>query len=204
MSRCEGLRAHTERPPRCGKPKDRPSPPQPPTTHTGKAPRPADHHNSLRQEPSRKRPQGQCTSGHRQQPTHTSKRSRAQQPPHRPPPKPGSPGTHPTLRHQSNGRRGQVCTVFGVLLSIEVGDSTVGTSDEFLVDGNPAQLSASWKAMAVTGGTPILLPEIGPPDRPPPGRRTGQKFRRPGGTLSGFPHPGRGKRHPNEPHRCES
>jgi hypothetical protein len=121
-------------------PKGRPSPPQPPTTHAGKAPRPADHHNSLHQEPSRKKPQGQCTSGHRQQTTRTSKRSRAQQPPHRPPPKPGSPGTHPTLRHQSNGRRGQVCTVFGVLLSIEVGDPT----------------------------------------------------------------PGRGKRHPNEPHRCES
>lgn len=90
------------------------------------------------------------------------------------------------------------------LLSIEVGDPTVRTSDEFLANGNPARLSASWKPMAVTGVTPILLPEMGPPDRSSPGRRTDQKYRRPGGTLSGFPRPGRGKRHPNEPHRCES
>ncbi|MFF7929208.1 GntR family transcriptional regulator [Streptomyces mirabilis] len=47
-------------------------------------------------------------------------------------------------------------------LGIESGDPTVRTSYEFLADGKPAQLSTSWEPMAVTGGTPILLPEMGP------------------------------------------
>ncbi|MCX4426071.1 GntR family transcriptional regulator [Streptomyces mirabilis] len=47
-------------------------------------------------------------------------------------------------------------------LGIEAGDPTVRTAYEFLADGKPAQLSTSWEPMAVTGGTPILLPEMGP------------------------------------------
>lgn len=47
-------------------------------------------------------------------------------------------------------------------LGIEAGDPTVRTSCEFLADGKRAQLSVSWESMAVTGGTPILLPEMGP------------------------------------------
>jgi GntR family transcriptional regulator len=47
-------------------------------------------------------------------------------------------------------------------LGIEPGDPTVRTAYEFLADGKPAQLSTSWEPMAITGGTPILLPEMGP------------------------------------------
>lgn len=47
-------------------------------------------------------------------------------------------------------------------LSIEPGDPTVRTTYKFLADGKPAQLSVSWEPLAITGGTPTLLPEIGP------------------------------------------
>jgi GntR family transcriptional regulator len=47
-------------------------------------------------------------------------------------------------------------------LAIEPGDPTVHTDYEFLADGLPVQLSRSWEPMAVTDGTPIVLPEMGP------------------------------------------
>ncbi|MDH6612900.1 GntR family transcriptional regulator [Streptomyces sp. SAI-135] len=47
-------------------------------------------------------------------------------------------------------------------LGIEPGDPCVRTKYEFLADGRPAQLSVSWEPMAITGNTPILLPEMGP------------------------------------------
>ncbi|WP_406212012.1 GntR family transcriptional regulator [Streptomyces canus] len=47
-------------------------------------------------------------------------------------------------------------------LGIEPGDPCVRTSYEFLADTQPAQLSVSWEPMAITGDTPILLPEMGP------------------------------------------
>ncbi|MFI6448160.1 GntR family transcriptional regulator [Kitasatospora sp. NPDC050543] len=47
-------------------------------------------------------------------------------------------------------------------LGIGTGDPTVRTCYEFLADGRPAQLSESWEPMAVTTGTPVLLPELGP------------------------------------------
>ncbi|WP_316779731.1 GntR family transcriptional regulator [Streptomyces sasae] len=47
-------------------------------------------------------------------------------------------------------------------LGISPGDPTVRTAYEFLADGKPAQLSVSWEPMAITGDTPILLPEMGP------------------------------------------
>ncbi|MEU5896430.1 MULTISPECIES: GntR family transcriptional regulator [unclassified Streptomyces] len=47
-------------------------------------------------------------------------------------------------------------------LSIEPGDLCVRTHYEFLADNRPVQLSVSWEPMAVTGETPILLPEMGP------------------------------------------
>lgn len=43
-----------------------------------------------------------------------------------------------------------------------MGAPTVRTRYKFLPDGQPAQLSVSWEAMAITGGTPTLLPETGP------------------------------------------
>ncbi|MFI6341080.1 GntR family transcriptional regulator [Streptomyces sp. NPDC050535] len=47
-------------------------------------------------------------------------------------------------------------------LGIGPGDPTVRTTYEFLADSKPAQLSVSWEPMVVTGGTPVLLPEMGP------------------------------------------
>ncbi|WP_037671896.1 GntR family transcriptional regulator [Streptomyces griseus] len=47
-------------------------------------------------------------------------------------------------------------------LAIGPGDLCVHTRYEFLADGRPVQLSASWEPMAITGGTPVALPESGP------------------------------------------
>ncbi|MFJ2646439.1 GntR family transcriptional regulator [Streptomyces sp. NPDC087420] len=47
-------------------------------------------------------------------------------------------------------------------LAIEPGDLCVHTAYEFLGDGLPVQLSESWEPMAITDGTPIVLPEMGP------------------------------------------
>jgi GntR family transcriptional regulator len=47
-------------------------------------------------------------------------------------------------------------------LAIAPGDPCVHTAYEFLADGLPVQLSNSWEPMAVTGSTPIVLPEMGP------------------------------------------
>lgn len=47
-------------------------------------------------------------------------------------------------------------------LAIEPGDLCVHTSYEFLADSQPVQLSESWEPMAITDGTPIVLPEMGP------------------------------------------
>ncbi|MFF3941863.1 GntR family transcriptional regulator [Streptomyces phaeofaciens] len=46
-------------------------------------------------------------------------------------------------------------------LAIRPGDLCVTTHYEFLADGQPVQLSASWEPMAITGGTPVVLPEKG-------------------------------------------
>ncbi|MDR3081840.1 MAG: GntR family transcriptional regulator [Streptomyces sp.] len=47
-------------------------------------------------------------------------------------------------------------------LAIHVGDLCVRTRYEFMADGRPVQLSDSWEPMAVTDGTPVVLPEMGP------------------------------------------
>ncbi|MDJ0344333.1 GntR family transcriptional regulator [Streptomyces sp. H10-C2] len=47
-------------------------------------------------------------------------------------------------------------------LAIAPGDLTVHTRYEFLGDGQPVQLSQSWEPMAITDGTPVVLPEMGP------------------------------------------
>ncbi|MGX5185393.1 GntR family transcriptional regulator [Streptomyces avermitilis] len=47
-------------------------------------------------------------------------------------------------------------------LDISPGDLCVNTHYEFLADGQPVQLSESWEPMAITDGTPIVLPEMGP------------------------------------------
>ncbi|WP_251096704.1 GntR family transcriptional regulator [Streptomyces sp. Caat 7-52] len=47
-------------------------------------------------------------------------------------------------------------------LAISPGDPCVTTHYEFLAGGRPVQLSESWEPMAVTDGTPVVLPEMGP------------------------------------------
>ncbi|MEU0740961.1 GntR family transcriptional regulator [Streptomyces sp. NPDC006134] len=47
-------------------------------------------------------------------------------------------------------------------LAITPGDLCVTTRYEFLSDGQPVQLSESWEPMAITDGTPVVLPEMGP------------------------------------------
>ncbi|MDF3290794.1 GntR family transcriptional regulator [Streptomyces silvisoli] len=47
-------------------------------------------------------------------------------------------------------------------LGIAEGDPCVRTTYEFLADRQPVQLSESWEPMAITGDTPIVLPELGP------------------------------------------
>ncbi|WP_405881916.1 GntR family transcriptional regulator [Streptomyces sp. NBC_01136] len=47
-------------------------------------------------------------------------------------------------------------------LAISPGDLCVVTRYEFLADGQPVQLSESWEPMAITDGTPVVLPEMGP------------------------------------------
>jgi GntR family transcriptional regulator len=47
-------------------------------------------------------------------------------------------------------------------LAIKPGDLCVHTTYEFLADAQPVQLSSSWEPMAITDGTPIVLPEMGP------------------------------------------
>ena len=47
-------------------------------------------------------------------------------------------------------------------LGIDEGDLCVRTRYEFFADGMPVQLSDSWEPMAITDGSPVLLPESGP------------------------------------------
>ncbi|KDN83038.1 GntR family transcriptional regulator [Kitasatospora cheerisanensis] len=47
-------------------------------------------------------------------------------------------------------------------LGIEPGELTVHTRYEFMLDNQPVQLAESWEPMAVTDGTAVLLPELGP------------------------------------------
>lgn len=47
-------------------------------------------------------------------------------------------------------------------LAIRPGDLCVVTRYEFLANGEPVELSESWEPMAVTNGSPVVLPEMGP------------------------------------------
>ncbi|MEY9996839.1 GntR family transcriptional regulator [Streptomyces sp. V4I8] len=47
-------------------------------------------------------------------------------------------------------------------LAISPGAPCVTTHYEFLAAGQPVQLSESWEPMAITDGTPVVLPESGP------------------------------------------
>ncbi|MCX5195843.1 GntR family transcriptional regulator [Streptomyces sp. NBC_00249] len=46
-------------------------------------------------------------------------------------------------------------------LGIAPGDPCVMTRYEFMADGSPAELSESWEPLAITSGTPVVMPEEG-------------------------------------------
>ncbi|MEU9177653.1 GntR family transcriptional regulator [Streptomyces sp. NPDC048550] len=47
-------------------------------------------------------------------------------------------------------------------LAVPPGDPCVLTTYEFLSEGRPVEICESWEPMAVTDGTPVVLPEAGP------------------------------------------
>ena len=47
-------------------------------------------------------------------------------------------------------------------LGLAPGERTMRTEYRFLADGEPVMLSTSWEPLAITEGTPVLLPERGP------------------------------------------
>lgn len=47
-------------------------------------------------------------------------------------------------------------------LRIPVGARVMCTRYRFLLDGDPTYLSTSWEPLAITEGTPVMLPEAGP------------------------------------------
>jgi DNA-binding GntR family transcriptional regulator len=47
-------------------------------------------------------------------------------------------------------------------LAIETGDPVMRTRYVFLADGQPVMTSTSWEPLAITRGTPVMLPEDGP------------------------------------------
>jgi DNA-binding GntR family transcriptional regulator len=61
--------------------------------------------------------------------------------------------------HEST--RAQASAEVAARLGIEPGDPVMVTRYRFLADTLPIQLSTSWEPLALTGGTPIELPEAG-------------------------------------------
>ncbi|MDH6578938.1 GntR family transcriptional regulator [Kitasatospora sp. MAP5-34] len=47
-------------------------------------------------------------------------------------------------------------------LGLEPGELVVHTTYEFLIDSQPVQLANSWEPLAITLGSPVLMPELGP------------------------------------------
>lgn len=68
-------------------------------------------------------------------------------------------GTRPTWEHHSE--HGHAPAAVAARLAIEPGDPVMVTRYRFLADDEPIQLSTSWEPLAITGGTPVELPEQG-------------------------------------------
>ncbi|MYT25132.1 UTRA domain-containing protein, partial [Streptomyces sp. SID7760] len=62
---------------------------------------------------------------------------------------------HSTARTPAPGRIAE-------RLCVAQGDPCVRTTYEFLAEGRPVEVCESWEPMAVTDGTPVVLPEAGP------------------------------------------
>ncbi|WFB07613.1 GntR family transcriptional regulator [Streptomyces sp. LX-29] len=63
---------------------------------------------------------------------------------------------------ESSSERGAASTEVAVRLRIEPGEEVMRTRYVFRSAGEPAMLSTSWEPLAVTGRTPVMLPEEGP------------------------------------------
>jgi DNA-binding GntR family transcriptional regulator len=63
---------------------------------------------------------------------------------------------------QSSSQREPMTPAIAARLAAAPGDAAMRTRYTFLADGDPVMLSTSWEPLALTGGTPVLLPEDGP------------------------------------------
>ncbi len=68
-------------------------------------------------------------------------------------------GLRPGWEHEST--RAQASAEVAARLGIEPGDPVMVTRYRFVADDVPIQLSTSWEPLALTGGTPVELPEAG-------------------------------------------
>src|SRR5436309_1092598 len=68
-------------------------------------------------------------------------------------------GRRPRWEHTSE--RTTALPDVALRLAIQPGDPVLLTRYRFLADDLPIQLSTSWEPLAVTGGTPVALPENG-------------------------------------------
>jgi DNA-binding GntR family transcriptional regulator len=69
-------------------------------------------------------------------------------------------GVEPSWTHES--QKTYATTALAVRLGIAEGDPVMQSQYVFLADDEPAQLSTSWEPLAVTEGSIVVLPELGP------------------------------------------
>ncbi|GAB3955867.1 GntR family transcriptional regulator [Streptomyces sparsus] len=63
---------------------------------------------------------------------------------------------------ESNSRQQEAPAAIAARLRIEPGERVMRTRYLFREDGEPLMLSTSWEPLALTGRTPVMLPEEGP------------------------------------------
>ncbi|MER6406518.1 GntR family transcriptional regulator [Streptomyces viridosporus] len=69
-------------------------------------------------------------------------------------------GVHGTW--ESSSEQTEACAAVAERLGIEPGDRVMRTKYLFREAGEPVMLSTSWEPLALTGRTPVMLPEEGP------------------------------------------
>ncbi len=63
---------------------------------------------------------------------------------------------------QSSSQRAPMTPAIAARLAATPGDAAICTRYTFLADDDPVMLSTSWEPLAITDGTPVMLPEEGP------------------------------------------
>ncbi|GGO98222.1 GntR family transcriptional regulator [Wenjunlia tyrosinilytica] len=71
-------------------------------------------------------------------------------------------GNRSDLPYQADSATGHASEVIAERLGIAVGDPVMRTDYLFMEDRRPAYMAISWEPMALTGTSPIVLPEAGP------------------------------------------